>query len=95
MRYDTPLLLENWQEGIDSFRVENRLPSTQVLHSLDRNRSRTAETDRDPREVDVLHPHSNRRLRLVGRHEPPTELCARMHIPPWRPRTETRIFGWT
>jgi hypothetical protein len=47
------------------FRVENLLPSAQVLHPLDRNRFRSNKTDRNPREMDVLPPDPDRRLRLL------------------------------
>ena len=39
--------------------TENRLPSSQILHSLDRNRIRATKANGDAREMDVFPPHPN------------------------------------
>ena len=65
MRYDTPFLSNSQRAQIDLLRAENCLSSPQILHSLDRNRVRTPEINGDPREMDVLSSHPNRRLRLL------------------------------
>ena len=60
-----PFLPRNQRARINKPHIENRLPSSQVLHSLDPNRVRTTKTNRDPREMDVLPPHPDQRLRLL------------------------------
>ena len=76
------------------YHAENRLPSSEIFHSLDRIVSSTTEAHRNPRKVDVRSPYPNQRLRFLRRHEPPAKLRARLYISPRRPRTKTCIFWW-
>lgn len=55
-----------WLPRTEPLRTEKSSPYSQILHSLDQIGTGTIETHRNPREVDVLPPHPNQRLRILG-----------------------------